>query len=106
MASNEQVIATLNDLIQTCRDGQEGFRTAAEGVRSAELCERFQTYARQRASFIGELQDEVRRLGGGAQEGGVAYAAHIGGFVAGLALVKFFAIGRGTAGAPARRGRY
>lgn len=27
--------------------------------------------------------------------GGVAYAAHIGGFIAGLALVKFFAIGRG-----------
>lgn len=27
--------------------------------------------------------------------GGVAYAAHIGGFVAGLALIKVFAIGRG-----------
>jgi membrane associated rhomboid family serine protease len=26
--------------------------------------------------------------------GGVAYAAHIGGFIAGLALVKVFAIGR------------
>lgn len=29
-----------------------------------------------------------------AGTGGVAYAAHIGGFIAGLALVKFFAIGR------------
>lgn len=29
-----------------------------------------------------------------ARTGGVAYAAHIGGFVAGLALVKVFAIGR------------
>jgi len=27
--------------------------------------------------------------------GGVAYAAHIGGFIAGLVLIKFFAIGRG-----------
>jgi membrane associated rhomboid family serine protease len=27
-------------------------------------------------------------------QGGVAYAAHIGGFIAGLALVKVFAIGR------------
>jgi membrane associated rhomboid family serine protease len=26
--------------------------------------------------------------------GGVAYAAHIGGFIAGVALVKVFAIGR------------
>jgi membrane associated rhomboid family serine protease len=29
-----------------------------------------------------------------AGSGGVAYAAHIGGFIAGLALVKVFAIGR------------
>lgn len=64
MASDEEVISTLNNLIETCRDGQEGFRTAAEGVRSAELRETFHGYARQRASFVGELQDEVRRLGG------------------------------------------
>ena len=31
-------------------------------------------------------------LGGGSQQGGVAYAAHIGGFVAGVALVKLFTI--------------
>lgn len=30
----------------------------------------------------------------GAEGGGVAYAAHIGGFIAGLVLIKFFAIGR------------
>lgn len=29
-----------------------------------------------------------------AGSGGVAYAAHIGGFIAGLALIKLFAIGR------------
>jgi membrane associated rhomboid family serine protease len=28
----------------------------------------------------------------------VAYAAHIGGFIAGLVLVKFFALGRNTSG--------
>jgi len=33
-------------------------------------------------------------LGSGSQGGGVAYAAHIGGFVAGLALVKVFTLGR------------
>lgn len=33
-------------------------------------------------------------LGGGSELGGVAYAAHIGGFVAGLALVKVFTIGK------------
>ncbi len=33
-------------------------------------------------------------LGGGSQEGGVAYAAHVGGFIAGLVLVKLFTAGR------------
>jgi membrane associated rhomboid family serine protease len=31
----------------------------------------------------------------GAEGGGVAYAAHIGGFIAGLVLIKLFAVGRG-----------
>src|SRR5258706_7831373 len=34
--------------------------------------------------------------GGGSQQGGVAYAAHIGGVVAGLLLIKVFTIGRGS----------
>jgi membrane associated rhomboid family serine protease len=33
-----------------------------------------------------------------ATGGGVAYAAHIGGFIAGLALIKIFAAGRATVG--------
>ena len=55
--------------------------------------------------FLFQFVSGLGILGGGAQEGGVAYAAHIGGFVAGLALIKFFAIGR-AATAGARRGRY
>ncbi|NWF88649.1 MAG: rhomboid family intramembrane serine protease [Ignavibacteriaceae bacterium] len=31
---------------------------------------------------------------GSSESGGVAYGAHIGGFIAGLVLIKFFAIGR------------
>ena len=42
-------------------------------------------------------------LGEGAQQGGVAYSAHIGGFIAGLALVKLFAVGRGRSGAAPQR---
>jgi membrane associated rhomboid family serine protease len=51
--------------------------------------------------FAFQLISGLGMLGGGAQEGGVAYAAHIGGFIAGLALVKLFMIGRrpGAAGA-------
>ncbi|HEY0173509.1 MAG TPA: PA2169 family four-helix-bundle protein [Pyrinomonadaceae bacterium] len=70
MTSEGQVVSTLNSLIQTCRDGEEGFRVAAGGVKDAGLRELFYGYSRQRASFAGELQDEVRRLGGEAAEAG------------------------------------
>ena len=44
--------------------------------------------------FAFQLISGLGILGGGSQQGGVAYAAHVGGFVAGLALVKVFTIGR------------
>ena len=79
MASDAEVVSTLNELIETCRDGQEGFRTAAEGVRGAELRELFHGYALQRAGFAGELQDEVRRLGGEpVQTGSLVASLHRG----------------------------
>ena len=37
-----------------------------------------------------QLISGLGMLGGGSQQGGVAYAAHIGGFIAGLVLIKFF----------------
>jgi uncharacterized protein (TIGR02284 family) len=75
MPSDAEVISTLNGLIETCRDGQEGFRTAAEGVKSAELRELFQGYALQRAGCASELQDEVRRLGGEPEQTGSLVAS-------------------------------
>jgi membrane associated rhomboid family serine protease len=42
-----------------------------------------------------QLISGLGMLGGGSQQGGVAYAAHVGGFVAGPVLIKFFDIGRG-----------
>jgi membrane associated rhomboid family serine protease len=43
--------------------------------------------------FAFQLISGLGMLGGGSQQGGVAYAAHIGGFLAGLILIKFFDIG-------------
>lgn len=45
--------------------------------------------------FVFQLISGLGMLGAGTQQGGVAYAAHIGGFIAGLVLIKFFDIGRG-----------
>src|ERR1044071_93924 len=44
--------------------------------------------------FVFQLISGLGMLGSGSQAGGVAYAAHIGGFIAGLALIKVFEIGK------------
>jgi len=55
--------------------------------------------------FVFQLISGLGMLGSGSQKGGVAYAAHIGGFIAGLALIKVFEIGRPRTG-DYRPGRY
>jgi uncharacterized protein (TIGR02284 family) len=76
---NDNVISTLNNLIETCKDGENGFRTAADGVKNSELRTLFNTYSQQRAQFAAELQAEVRNLGGDpANTGSVAATLHRG----------------------------
>lgn len=76
---NDKVISTLNNLIETCKDGEQGFRTAAEGLRDLQTKTIFQEYARQRAQMTIELQAEVRRLGGDPEKAGsVAGSMHRG----------------------------
>jgi uncharacterized protein (TIGR02284 family) len=76
---NEHVIATLNHLIETCKDGQQGFQTAADGVKNSELKMLFHRYSQQRGRFVAELQQEVSRHGGDpAQSGSVAASLHHG----------------------------
>lgn len=62
--SNDEVISTLNGLIETCKDGQEGFKHAAEGITDSQIKSAFYQYGQQRAQFAGELQSLVRQLGG------------------------------------------
>ncbi len=47
--------------------------------------------------FVFQLISGLGMLGGGSKADGVAYAAHIGGFIAGLVLVKLFDQGGGRA---------
>lgn len=63
MSQTSTVISTLNSLIETLKDGQEGFRQASEAVKDSQLKQLFSEYSLQRARFAGELQNEVIRLG-------------------------------------------
>ncbi len=75
----KEVCSILNDLVETCKDGEEGFRTASEHVKSSNLKALFSEFSAQRAKFASELQIEVTRLGGEAQKSGsVSGAAHRG----------------------------
>ncbi|MFY9554600.1 MAG: PA2169 family four-helix-bundle protein [Blastocatellia bacterium] len=67
---NKKVISTLNELIETCRDGLDGFKEAAENVKNPELKSFFNEAATERAYCVQELQTEVRGLGGEAEKSG------------------------------------
>lgn len=62
--ANDNAISILNNLIETCKDGQEGFKQAAEGVQASNLKSLFYELGQQRAQFAGELQGLVREMGG------------------------------------------
>lgn len=79
MADIDNTVSTLNDLIQTCKDGENGFTEAAQGVGSADMKDLFVRYAQQRSQFAAELQDEVRKLGGDPETAGsMAASLHRG----------------------------
>jgi len=66
--NNPEVISILNDLIATCSKGQDTFRNAAENIQNSEFRRLFNIFSQQRAQFVSELQGEVHRLGGAAEQ--------------------------------------
>jgi uncharacterized protein (TIGR02284 family) len=60
---NTETIDLLNDLIDTCKDGEKGYREAAEEIENAFYRALFTDYSRQRAKFASELKAQVVKLG-------------------------------------------
>lgn len=73
--SQDETASTLNQLIQTCKDGENGFQSAAQAVEDPNLKRLFESYWQQRAEFAAELQLEVRRLAEDPVDSGHATAA-------------------------------
>jgi uncharacterized protein (TIGR02284 family) len=62
--SDTKAISELNELIEFCKDGQNGFATAAEGVKADALKSELKQYSEQRAQFAEDLRRQVQALGG------------------------------------------
>lgn len=50
----------IDDLIETLKDGQEGFKQAAESVKDPQLKSLFSEYSQQRARFAVELRSKAQ----------------------------------------------
>jgi len=75
----QDVTTVINDLIETLKDGELGFRAAAEDVTRNDLKQLFQKYSHQRAEFSRTLQQQVQRSGEEVEDtGSVAGSLHRG----------------------------
>src|SRR5438874_13664274 len=73
------VISTLNDLIETCKDGEEGFLACSQSVKNPALKSFFEEKAQRCATGARQLRAKVRELGGNpADSGSMAGALHRG----------------------------
>ena len=82
MAERDDVIDTLNDLIETSHDGEYGFRQLAEHAEAPELQQIFLRRAEEIRASVADLRGEVAAQGGKPEDGGTASGALHRGWVA------------------------
>lgn len=56
-------LSVVEKLIETCKDGENGYRDAADHVKRPDLKTFFLAQSLERSKFAGELQAELPRLG-------------------------------------------
>ena len=78
----DDIVDVLNDLIETSRDGQYGFESCAEHIKSADIRDVFLARAAECQSAVSELQVLVSQCGGKPDEGGSVSGAMHRGWVA------------------------
>ena len=75
-AEIQESIEKLNDLAETIKDSEEGYRTAADGTKDQETKTLFERYAEQRHRMNEDLKACIRSLGVEPPESGSA-AGHV-----------------------------
>lgn len=79
---NEDVVDVLNDLLETSRDGEQGFRSSAEQAQTSEIQSFLARRAGDCAKAAAELEQAVRAHGGTPADGGTMTGAMHRGWVA------------------------
>ncbi len=79
--NNNDAIDTLNDLVETCKDGEYGFRSCAEHVEGTSLKQTLNRYADECRAAAAELQSLVVSMGGKADDSGTVTGAMHRGWV-------------------------
>lgn len=78
-AADDEVVDVLNDLLESCRDGDYGFREAAEHAKAQDIKIILARHADECRAAGLELETFIRQLGGTPDEGGsVSGALHRG----------------------------
>ena len=72
----DEIIETLNGLIETSRDGEDGFSACADNVRNAVLQIYFAEKAERCREGAEQLEEIVREMGGPARSGSILGGAH------------------------------
>jgi uncharacterized protein (TIGR02284 family) len=80
--NNDEVIDVLNDILETSRDGEYGFRACAEHTKAQDIKTLFLRHADECRAAAAEMASEIRRLGGKADDGGSASGTMHRGWVA------------------------
>lgn len=68
MEMRNDALKAINDLVETCKDGEKGFKTAAENVDNPQLKAELTRFAQQRSDFRSELETVAKQFGGSVEE--------------------------------------
>jgi uncharacterized protein (TIGR02284 family) len=60
---HNDTLSVMENLIETCKDGQKGYQDAGSHAKRSDLKTYFDEQSLERARFAGELQEERIRLG-------------------------------------------
>lgn len=78
MAKQERLFQLIETLIDTCRDGEKGYREAADHISDPELRAFFTEQSVERAGYAAALKDALEKLGKWetTRQGSVAGSLH------------------------------